>query len=90
MGGIGMGGRGRDDLGGFLGFQQVQVVAVCDVVGGHCALAKAMVDKRYGNTDCKVSGDFREIVMRPDIDAVLIGTPDLWHAIISVEAMKHG
>jgi len=90
MGFVGMGGQGRGDLGGFLGFSQVQAVAVCDVVGRHCQLAKDRVDQRYGNKDCRMYGDFREITGRDDIDAVFIGTPDHWHAIISIEAMKNG
>ena len=90
LGAIGMGGQGRGDLGGFLGFPQVQAVAVCDVVGRHRQLAKDMVDQRYGNKDCQSVSDFREVLDRDDIDAVLIATPDHWHAIISIEAMKHG
>ncbi len=90
MGCIGMGGQGRGDMGGFLGFEEVQVVAVCDAVGRHCQLAKDMVDQRYGSRDCKTSSDFREITSRRDIDAVLIATPDHWHAVISIEAMKSG
>ena len=90
MAGIGMGGQGRGDLGAFLGFKEVQVVAVCDVVAQHRALAKEMVDRTYKNTDCKEYEDFRDVLARPDIDAVLIATPDHWHAVISTEAMKHG
>ena len=90
MGGIGMGGRGRSDLGGFLGFKNVQVLAVCDVVDRHRDQAKGMVDGRYKSKDCKTYTDFREITGRKDIEAVLIGTPDHWHAGISIEAMKHG
>ena len=56
--GIGMGGQGRGDLGGFLGFGQVQTVAVCDVVGRHRQTAKSMVDQRYGNEDCAMYADF--------------------------------
>ncbi len=90
LGGIGMGGRGRGDLGGFLGHKNVQVVAVCDVVDKHCNQAKGMVDGRYKSKDCKTYTDFREITGRKDIEAVLIGTPDHWHAGISIEAMKNG
>ncbi len=90
MGCIGLGGRGRSDMGGFLRFSDVQVVAVCDVVGAHRDKAKAMVDGRYKNTDCKVCTDFRDITGRAGIDTVMIGTPDHWHAIISIEAMKNG
>ena len=90
MGCIGMGGQGRGDMGGFLGRQEVQVVAVCDVVEKHRAMAKASVDGRYRNSDCKACVDFREITGRDDIDAVLIATPDHWHALIAVDAMKNG
>jgi predicted dehydrogenase len=90
MGCIGMGGQGRDDMSGFLGFPEVQVRIVCDVVTDHRNQAKAIVDQRYGNSDCAVTNDFHEVVERADIDAVLIATPDHWHAIIGIEAMKHG
>lgn len=90
MGGIGMGGRGRSDLGDFLRFSEVQVLAVCDVVESARNAAKAMVDRRYGNTDCAAYSDFREVITRDDIQSVLIGTPDHWHAIIGIEAMRHG
>jgi len=90
MGFVGMGGRGTGDMRGFLGFKQVQGVAVCDVVGAHRYRAKDHVDNHYGNTDCAAVVDFREVVRRDDIDAVFIGTPDHWHAIIGVDAMKHG
>lgn len=90
MGGIGMGGRGRGDLGGFLGSPDVQVVAVCDVSQEHCNTAREMVNQRYGNQDCKTYDDFRELTDRSDIDAVLIATPDHWHETISIDAMKKG
>lgn len=90
LAGIGMGGRGRSDLRAFLGFDEIQAVAVCDVVGRHAAEAKKNVDDRYGTTDCRVYTDHREVLAREDIDAVLIATPDHWHAIISVEAMIRG
>ena len=69
LAGIGMGGRGRGVLGAALGFSELQVVAVCDVVTSHCKMAKDKVDKHYGNTDCSTYKDFRDIVARDDIDA---------------------
>lgn len=90
LAGIGMGGQGRADLGALLNFPQIQAVAVCDVVGRHSRMAKGMVDQRYGNNDCTMYRDFREVLRRPDVDAVLIGTPDHWHVPIAIEAMKHG
>lgn len=90
MGTIGCGGQGTGDMGGFLGFPEVQMVAVCDVVPDHRDNAKSNVDNRYNNSDCATYGDFREVLARNDIDAVLIGTPDHWHSIITIEACKHG
>ena len=76
MAGIGMGGQGRGDLGAFLGFKEVQVVAVCDVVAEHRAMAKELVDRTYKNTDCRAYENFHDVLIRPDIDAVLVATPD--------------
>jgi len=90
MGCIGMGGQGTGDMRGYLGFDEVQVVAVCDVVKSHCDNAKGIVDQKYKDQGCAACRDFREIINRPDIDTVLIATPDHWHAIISLEAMRHG
>lgn len=90
LGCIGMGGQGRHDMGSMLGFSEVKVTTVCDVVPDHCGKAKEMVDKKYDNKDCKTVSDWREIIHREDIDAVLVATPDHWHAIISIEAMKNG
>ena len=90
MGAIGLGGRGTGDMGGFLGRSNVQVVAVCDVVGSHMKRAKDKVDGKYKSKDCKQYVDFREITGRDDIETVMIGTPDHWHAAISIEAMKNG
>ncbi|MDA7666017.1 Gfo/Idh/MocA family oxidoreductase [bacterium] len=90
MGAIGMGNRGRNDLKGFLKFADVQVLSVCDVVAKHAAEAKRLVDARHGNNDCSVTAEYRDILTRDDIDTVMIGTPDHWHAIISTEAMRAG
>lgn len=90
MGCIGMGGRGSGDTKALLGFDEVQVVAVCDVRKDRRDKARESVDLHYGNQSCQACNDFREIVARPDIDAVMIATPDHWHAVISIEAMRRG
>ncbi|MFQ6130651.1 MAG: Gfo/Idh/MocA family protein [Armatimonadota bacterium] len=87
---IGCGGRGTGVMRNFLGFPQVRMVAVCDPVPGHRENARNVVDKHYDAEDCSAYNDFREVLARGDIDAVLIGTPDHWHAIITIEACKHG
>lgn len=90
MGCVGMGGQGSGDMRGFMGFGDVRVVAVCDVVEGHRNQARNQVNGKYGNKDCKAYKDFRDVVARDDIDVIFIGTPDHWHAIISIAAMKNG
>ena len=78
-------------IGGSLGFPEVQVLAVCDVIrNSYRDEAKTLVDKRDGDQACAAYNDFREITGRPDIDAVLIATPDHWHALIGIEARRHG
>lgn len=90
LGGIGIGNQGRGDQGAFLGNKDVQYVAVCDVRKGHRNKAKEKVDSHYKNTDCAAIGDFRELLARPDIDAVHIATPDHWHAVQIIEAFRAG
>lgn len=90
LGCIGMGSQGRFNLTELLNFDDVLVAAVCDVVGTHRKLAKSKVDTRYGNKDCREYTDYREVLCRNDIDAVMIATPDHWHAVMSIEAMKAG
>ena len=90
MGGIGIGNQGKGDLGAFLGRNDVQYVAVCDVRQGVRDAAKGRVDQHYGNKDCKAYNDFRELLARPDIDAVHVATPDHWHAIMVIEACRNG
>jgi predicted dehydrogenase len=90
MGGIGIGSQGSGDQGDFLRQGDVQYVAVCDVKQGAREAAKNRVNGHYHNSDCKVYGDFRELLARNDIDAVHVATPDHWHAILVIEACRSG
>jgi len=90
MGCIGVGGKGRNNLGRFMKEKEVQVVAVCDVDEGHSKLAADMVNQKTGNKDCGVYSDFRELLARDDIDVVSIATPDHWHALTSIAAANAG
>ncbi len=90
MGGIGIGNMGRGDQWGYLNRKDVQYVAMCDVREEVRTRSKATIDGHYRNHDCKTYNDFRELLARPDIDAVHIATPDHWHAIITIEACRNG
>jgi predicted dehydrogenase len=89
MGFIGMGTQSRGLLSGFLG-HETQVLAVCDVDATRRNDAKQKVDKHYGNSACAAYNDFRELVARTDIDAVCIATPDHWHAVTTLAALRAG
>ncbi len=90
MGCIGLGIRGTSLMRGFLGYQDVHVVAVCDVFESQRQNAKSIVDEHYGNEDCATYNDFREVCRRKDIDAVCVATPDHWHVPVSLEAARNG
>lgn len=90
VGGIGIGRRGSYDLSCFLPEADVQFVAVCDIKESARRKVKAIVDKKYGNSDCETYRDLREILDRDDIDAVLIATGPNWHATAATLAAKAG
>lgn len=90
MAGIGIGNMGNGDQSAFLGRGDVQYVAACDARKAPRESSKARVDKHYNNQDCQLYTDFRELLARDDIDAVHIATPDHWHAIMVIEACRHG
>ena len=73
-----------------LGLADVRCVAICDVQAGRREAGKTLVDQHYGNRDCVLFRDFRELLARKDIDAVLIATGDRWHAPASILAAEAG
>ena len=90
MGGIGIGRRGGYDLSCFLPQEDVQFVAVCDVKQKRRREVKGIVDKHYGNQHCDTYRDFRELLDRDDIDAVLIATGPNWHSTAAMTAARAG
>jgi predicted dehydrogenase len=90
LGGIGIGSRGTYDLGCFLEQPDVQFVAVCDVKAARRDRGQKNGDQKYGNEKCDTYRDFRELLDRRDIDAVLIATGPNWHATATMYAAKAG
>ena len=87
---VGAGGMGNGNMRSFLAFPDVRFLAVCDVNRAKRERAKEMVDNCYGNGDCAMYRDFRDVCMRDDIDAVIVATPDHWHAVIGIYAANCG
>ncbi len=97
LGFIGIGIQSRGHLKRFVGMHDTQVVAVCDVVTERREDSKRIVEEGYAKQKdlssykgCAAYVDFRELLARDDIDAVVIGTPDHWHAIPAVMACRAG
>ncbi len=94
---IGLGGQGSGHLGGFLGNPATQVMAVCDPFRSKREAGRQRAQDAYAARigqgtyrGCDAYADFRELVVRDDIDAVVIASPEFWHALHSVRAMRHG
>lgn len=105
VGVVGAGSRGFNLIDEFLKQADAKIVAVCDVDSFHHrdrpwgqgpaygrVPAKRRIDKHYNSTSGGVSitDDFREICQRDDIDAVVVATPDHWHALCTLEALRNG
>jgi predicted dehydrogenase len=90
LGGIGIRNRGGYVLSTMLPWPDVQFLAIADVRADRRMAVKETADTRYGNHDCAMYRDFRELLDRADIDAVLIATGDRWHAPASILAAEAG
>ena len=89
IGCIGVGGMGSADMRGFMNRPDVEVVGVCDVDSNFLNGAVKAVEEKYGRKPIAVK-DFRKLLENKDIDAVMIGTPDHWHALPFIMACEAG
>jgi len=97
LGHIGVGGQGSGLLGGFLGLAQGQCVAICDPIKQRREGQAARVESHYASRSdkgtykgCKAYNDFRDLLARDDLNAVVIATPDHWHVPTALAAVKAG
>lgn len=90
LGAIGIGNRGTYVLNCFLHLPDVQFVAIAEVKEARRQAVKKMADNRYGNQDCAMYRDLRELLARQDIDAVLIATGPNWHGAAAMLAANMG
>ena len=102
LGVIGCGTMAHSNVNAFLWDKRVRIAVACDPIleaahysydgkarGGRKVI-KEKVDKSYGNSDCRMTADWREVIDDPTIDAVQITCPDHWHALIAIAAMRKG
>ena len=91
VGFIGTGSHGIGwNLRAYLQQPDAKILAVCDVDTRNMDKAKEAIAKKLGKADCASTQDFREILARDDIDTVMISTPDHWHVLMSVLAIRAG
>ena len=88
---------GNANLNGFLGHDDVQVVAVCDPDARRRAASKQRVEQRYAAATrsgtfrgCEEYNDYRDLLERADVDAIIQATPDHWHAPVVIAAARAG
>ncbi len=86
---IGSGGMGRGDLATFFLNPEVDCPIVCDIDDKQLAETVKLVEGKRGNTPDTVK-DFRRVIDRKDVDVVLVGTPDHWHALPAIYACEAG
>lgn len=89
VGVVGWGMQGPGNTGELLRLNDVQVVAACDLDKNHLKSAVDRINGQYKNQDCKEYHDYRELMARKDIDAVMLAVPDTWHALVATEAARN-
>jgi predicted dehydrogenase len=90
VGVVGWGMQGPSNTHALMNVPNCQVVAVCDLDKNHLAAAVGNINEFYKNQDCKGYHDYRELMARKDIDAVMLAVPDHWHELIATEAARKG
>jgi predicted dehydrogenase len=90
IGHIGVGRMGGGHVRGFLKMPDVRVMAICDIREETLDKAKTAVDQQYGDKACLGFTDFRELLARNDIDAVVIAPGERWHPLVGIEAARRG
>ncbi len=93
MGIVGVGGRGTNLLENFLAIDNVQIIAVCDIVNESAARAQDKVEKAGQKSPVAYTAgdhDFENLCRRDDIDLIIIATPWKWHVPMALSALSNG
>ena len=90
IGVVGWGMQGPSNTKAFLAEEDCRVIAACDLDKNALAAAAGTINDHYGNQDCATYHDYREMMARPDLDAVMLAVPDHWHELVATEAANRG
>ncbi len=90
IGVVGWGMQGPSNTQNFLTLDDCRVVAACDLDKNALQAAVNTVNKAYGNQDCAAYHDYKEMMARDDIDAVMLAVPDNWHELVATHAASRG
>ncbi|HXI70841.1 MAG TPA: Gfo/Idh/MocA family oxidoreductase [Verrucomicrobiae bacterium] len=90
LGVVGWGMQGPGNTNSFLVEPDCQVIAACDLAQDHLTEAVDTINGHYQNKDCKAYHDYREMMARDDLDAVMLAVPDHWHELVATEAAGRG
>jgi predicted dehydrogenase len=88
LGVVGWGMQGPSNTKSFLFEDDCQVVAACDLDKNHLQSAVDTINDHYQNKDCAAYHDYREMMARGDLDAVMLAVPDHWHELVATEAAR--
>jgi len=92
LGIIGLGMRARQLCNEFFRIPRVKILAICDIDDKRLEATSSIINNHYGSGEpaCTTYKDFRELLDRPDLDGIVVATPDHWHGIMTVMAIKKG
>lgn len=90
IGCIGLRSMGHSNINSFINLPECRITALCDVDSNILAEREGQINDFYDNEDCKCYSDYRELLEQEDLDAVMIATPDHWHAPIAIMAARKG
>jgi len=90
LGVVGWGWQGPGNTDAFLASKDCQVVAACDLDKDRLQTAVSVINNHNQNKDCAAYHDYRELMARDDLDAVMLAVPDHWHALVATEAARRG
>ena len=92
LGFVGLGMRFVQLFKDFKDIKGIKILALSDIDDKRIERGRTMVDTLYGPNEkpCDTYKDFRELISRDDLDGVIVATPDHWHAIITIMAIKEG